>query len=55
MTTAEHVTETIVVGAPIERAFEGWESMHAAVGSSNGWLIGLERFAHRVSSRGDDA
>jgi uncharacterized protein YndB with AHSA1/START domain len=38
----------------IERHGEGWESMHAAVGSPNGWLIGLERFAQRVSSRGDD-
>ena len=39
----------------IERHGEAGESMHAAVGSPNGWLIGLERFAHRVSSRGDDA
>lgn len=39
----------------IERHGDGWESMHAAVGSPNGWLIGLQRFAHRVSSRGDDA
>jgi uncharacterized protein YndB with AHSA1/START domain len=38
----------------IERHGEGWESMHAAVGSPNGWLIGLERFAQRVSSRGED-
>jgi uncharacterized protein YndB with AHSA1/START domain len=39
----------------IERHGEGWEAMHSAVGSPNGWLIGLERFAHRVSSPGDDA
>lgn len=39
----------------IERHGEGWEQMHAAVGSPNGWLIGLESFAHRVSSPGDDA
>jgi hypothetical protein len=39
----------------IERHGEGWESMHAAVGSPNGWLTGLERFAHRVSSLGADA
>ncbi len=38
----------------IERHGEGWEEMHAAVGSPNGWLVGLERFAHRVSSPGDD-
>jgi uncharacterized protein YndB with AHSA1/START domain len=39
----------------IERHGNGWESMHAAVGSPNGWRIGLERFAQWVSSRGDDA
>ncbi len=39
----------------IERHGDGWESMHAAVGSPNGWLIGLKRFAQRVSSRGADA
>ncbi len=39
----------------IERHGDGWEAMHAAVGSPNGWLIGLERFARRVSSPGDDA
>jgi uncharacterized protein YndB with AHSA1/START domain len=39
----------------IERHGDGWESMHSAVGSPNGWLLGLESFAHRVSSRGDDA
>jgi uncharacterized protein YndB with AHSA1/START domain len=38
-----------------ERHGDGWESMHAAVGSPNGWRIGLESFAQRVSSRGDDA
>jgi hypothetical protein len=39
----------------IERHGEGWEAMYAAVGSPNGWLIGLEGFARRVSSPGDDA
>ena len=39
----------------IERHGDGWESMHAAVDSPNGWLIRLKRFAHRVSSAGDDA
>lgn len=39
----------------IERHGDGWEAMHAAVGSPNGWLVGLGRFAQRVSSRGDDA
>ena len=39
----------------IERHGEGWGEMHAAVGSPNGWRIGLDRFAQRVSSDGDDA
>jgi uncharacterized protein YndB with AHSA1/START domain len=39
----------------IERHGEGWDSMHAAVGSPDGWRVGLERFARRVSSPGDDA
>ena len=39
----------------IERHGEGWEAMHAAVGSPNGWQIGLERFASRVSPPGGHA
>jgi hypothetical protein len=38
----------------IERHGEGWGAMHAAVGSPNGWQTGLQRFAQRVSSRGDE-
>ncbi len=34
----------------IERHGEGWESMHAAVGSPNGWTGGLEAFAQRLAS-----
>lgn len=34
----------------IERHGEGWEGMHAAVGSPNGWTGGLEAFAHRLAS-----
>ena len=32
----------------IERHGEGWEAMHAAVGSPNGWNSGLEAFAQRM-------
>ena len=32
----------------IERHGEGWEQMHAAVGSPNGWNTGLEAFAQRI-------
>ena len=32
----------------IERHGEGWEQMHAAVGSPNGWNGGLEAFAQRL-------
>jgi uncharacterized protein YndB with AHSA1/START domain len=35
----------------IERHGNGWEAMQAAVGSPNGWRVGLERFAQRLSSR----
>jgi uncharacterized protein YndB with AHSA1/START domain len=34
----------------IERHGDGWESMHAAVGSPNGWSGGLEAFARRLTS-----
>jgi uncharacterized protein YndB with AHSA1/START domain len=33
----------------IERHGEGWEKMHAAVGSAGGWPGGLERFAVRAN------
>lgn len=32
----------------IDRHGEGWESMRDAVGSDNGWRVGLENFAARV-------
>jgi hypothetical protein len=47
-------TRVELVHRGIERHGEGWEAMHAAVGSPNGWSIGLQRFAQRVSSRGGD-
>ncbi len=34
----------------IDRHGEGWERMRDAVGSPQGWRIGLERFAERVKS-----
>jgi uncharacterized protein YndB with AHSA1/START domain len=33
----------------IDRHGEGWEGMHAAVGSPDGWGIGLKRFAGRLA------
>lgn len=49
-----HRTRVELQHRGIERHGEGWESMHSAVGSPDGWPILLERFAHRVSSPGDD-
>ena len=34
----------------IERHGEGWEQMHGAVGSPEGWRVGLERFAGRFDA-----
>jgi len=34
----------------IERHGEGWEAMRDAVGSPNGWTIGLQRFAERAAA-----
>jgi uncharacterized protein YndB with AHSA1/START domain len=36
----------------IERHGEGWEQMHGAVGSPDGWDVGLHRFADRLASGG---
>jgi len=33
----------------IHRHGDGWEQMHGAVGSPDGWDVGLERFAARVA------
>ncbi|MBF6556889.1 MAG: SRPBCC family protein [Acidimicrobiales bacterium] len=32
----------------IHRHGEGWETMHSAVGSPDGWAVGLARFATRL-------
>jgi uncharacterized protein YndB with AHSA1/START domain len=34
----------------IERHGEGWEQMHGAVGSSEGWDVGLASFADRLAA-----
>jgi uncharacterized protein YndB with AHSA1/START domain len=34
----------------LDRHGEGWEQMRDAVGSPDGWQIGLERFAERVKT-----
>jgi uncharacterized protein YndB with AHSA1/START domain len=36
----------------IHRYGDGWEEMHSAVGSPDGWVVGLERFAARLASGG---
>ena len=36
----------------IERQGEGWGQMHGAVGSPEGWDLGMERFAARVATGG---
>jgi len=33
----------------LDRHGEGWEGMRDAVGSSGGWIVGLERFARRLA------
>ena len=37
----------------IDRHGDGWEQMHGAVGSPDGWDLGLQRFAERVRSTPD--
>jgi uncharacterized protein YndB with AHSA1/START domain len=34
----------------LERHGEGWEGMRDAVGSPEGWAVGLQRFAERVTA-----
>jgi len=43
-------TRVDLVHRHIERHGEGWEQMHGAVGSDEGWLIGIERFARRMAT-----
>jgi len=34
----------------IDRHGDGWEGMHSAVGSPDGWGVGMQRFAERIAS-----
>ena len=43
-------TRVDLVHRHIERHGEGWEQMHGAVESYEGWMVGLERFACRIAT-----
>lgn len=43
-------TRVDLVHRHIERHGEGWEQMHGAVGSDEGWMVGLKRFAQRIEA-----
>ena len=43
-------TRVDLVHRHIERHGDGWEQMHDAVGSPDGWTVGLGRFARRVAT-----
>jgi len=47
-------TRVDLVHRHIERHGEGWEQMHGAVGSPDGWAVGLGRFARRVATGSAD-
>jgi len=47
-------TRVDLVHRHIERHGEGWEQMHGAVGSPEGWTVGLDRFARRVATGSAD-
>ena len=36
----------------IERHGDGWEQMHGAVASPDGWDVGMQRYADRIAFRG---
>jgi len=36
----------------IERHGDGWEQMHGAVASPNGWDVGMQRYADRIAFQG---
>jgi hypothetical protein len=46
-------TQVDLVHRHIERHGEGWEQMHVAVGSEEGWLVGVERFELERCAMGD--
>jgi uncharacterized protein YndB with AHSA1/START domain len=41
-------THVVLEHKNIERHGDGWEQMHGAVASPDGWTIGLQRFAEHV-------
>jgi len=43
-------TRVDLVHRHIERHGDGWEQMHGAVESDDGWMVGLERFARRIAT-----
>jgi uncharacterized protein YndB with AHSA1/START domain len=43
-------TQVVLEHRHIDRHGDGWEQMHAAVGSPDGWGSGLQRFAERMQS-----
>ena len=45
-----HRMQVDLVRRHIERHGDGWEQMHGAVGTDEGWLIGIERFARRIET-----
>ena len=45
-----HRTQVDLEHRHIERHGDGWEQMHGAVGSDEGWLIGIDRFARRATT-----
>lgn len=47
-------TRVDLVHRHIERQGEGWEQMYGAVGSPEGWAVGLGRFARRVATGSAD-
>jgi hypothetical protein len=41
-------TRVVLEHRNIDRHGEGWEQMHGAVGSPDGWAFGLQRFGERL-------
>jgi hypothetical protein len=42
-------TRVVLEHRNIHRHGDGWEQMHGAVGSPDGWDVGLQRFAARIA------
>jgi uncharacterized protein YndB with AHSA1/START domain len=48
-------TRVVLEHRHLDRHGEGWEAMRSAVGSYNGWPVGLDRFAGVLAGRGPEA